>query len=81
MLMKCRYEGPPFAAEDEVILAHQSYQGTPGVFVGLPESPRAGILEQNGKVRSHPLVWLAYSQAVGRPWTAKPAHVIAAMAG
>jgi len=53
---------PEFHAGDEVVLAEGSYQGTPGVFLRLREDPKwADITERNGRVRSHPLEWLAHS--------------------
>lgn len=58
--MKSRYTGPAFHAGDEVVLAHGSYQGTPGVFLHLNEDPNwADIREWNGVIRNHPLEWLA----------------------
>jgi hypothetical protein len=61
-MIKNRYAGPAFTAGDEVVLARGSYQGTPGVFLHLKEDPNwADILERNGLVRNHPLVWLAHA--------------------
>jgi hypothetical protein len=52
-----------FRAGDQVVLVEGTYQGTPGVFVRLAESdPKwAEITERNGKVRSHPVVWMAHA--------------------
>ena len=53
---------PAFRAGDEVVLAEGTYQGTPGVFLRAGTDPKwADITERNGKVRSHPLVWLAHA--------------------
>jgi hypothetical protein len=62
IMIKNRYTGPEFKSGDEVILALGSYQGTLGVFLNLREDPNwADILERTGKVRSHPLAWLAHA--------------------
>jgi hypothetical protein len=57
----------PFHAGDEVVLANGTYQGTPGVFVGLKEGDAkwADITERSGAVRSHPVAWLAHAEAAG----------------
>jgi hypothetical protein len=55
---------PVFREGDEVVLAEGSHQGTPGVFVRLRQDPGwADITERNGKVRSHPVQWLAHAVA------------------
>ena len=52
---------PTFREGDEVVLAHGSYQGTPGVFLRLKEDTKwADIRERNGAIRSHPVIWLAH---------------------
>jgi hypothetical protein len=53
----------PFQAGDEVVLANGTYQGTPGVFVGLKDGDAkwADITERNGTVRSHPVEWMAHA--------------------
>jgi hypothetical protein len=57
-------ESTAFREGDKVILAHGTYQGTPGVFLHLKEDPNwAEITESNGGVRSHPTVWLAHRAA------------------
>ena len=61
-----------FRKGDEVVLAEGTYQGTPGVFLGLKEDVKwADIAERNGSVRSHPVTWLAHSvgavSGCGRP--------------
>jgi len=62
IMIRNRYTGPALNAGDEVILAFGSYQGTVGVFLNFREDPNwADILERNGKVRSHPLAWLAHA--------------------
>jgi hypothetical protein len=49
---------------DEVVLARGSYQGTLGIFLRLKEDIHwADIMERNGSVRSHPMVWLAHAPA------------------
>jgi hypothetical protein len=51
-----------FHKGDEVVLAEGTYQGTPGVFVGLTKDANwADITERNGSVRSHPVAWLNHS--------------------
>ena len=51
-----------FREGDRVVLAHGSYQGTPGVFLRLRcDVNWADITERNGEVRTHPVVWLAHS--------------------
>jgi hypothetical protein len=61
-MMNTRAAGPTFREGDEVVLAHGTYQGTLGVFLRLREDVNwADITERNGKVRSHPVVWLAHS--------------------
>jgi hypothetical protein len=57
----------PFREGDEVVLAHGSYQGTLGVFIGLrPDVNWADVTESNGRVRCHPVAWLALSNAAPR---------------
>ena len=54
-----------FREGDEVVLAEGTYQGTPGVFVGLRRDANwADIKERNGGVRSHPVAWLDHSAGV-----------------
>ena len=51
-----------FHGGDEVVLAQGTYQGTPGVFLGLRGDVKwADIRERNGSIRSHPVTWLAHS--------------------
>ncbi len=53
-----------FHEGDQVVLARGSHQGSLGVFLRLREDPRwADITERNGSVRSHPVEWLAHSEA------------------
>lgn len=53
---------PMFQEGDEVLLAEGSHQGTLGVFLCFKEDPNwADILERNGTVRSHPVLWLAHA--------------------
>jgi hypothetical protein len=55
-----------FRPGDEVVLAEGTYQGTPGVFLGLrPDVNWADITERNGSIRSHPVAWLAHSTGAG----------------
>jgi len=51
-----------FREGDEVVLAEGTYQGTPGTFLRATADPRwIEITERDGKVRSHPLAWLAHA--------------------
>ena len=51
-----------FREGDAVVLAHGTYQGTLGVFLRLRADVNwADIMELNGDVRSHPVIWLAHS--------------------
>ena len=51
-----------FLGGDEVVLAQGTYQGTPGIFLGLRGDVKwADIRERNGSIRSHPVTWLAHS--------------------
>ena len=60
-----------FREGDRVVLAHGSYQGTPGVFLRLKcDVNWADIAETNGEIRSHPVVWLAHA-AVAAPGAGK----------
>jgi hypothetical protein len=53
---------PAFREGDEVVLTEGTYQGTPGIFLRASEDPKwADITERNGKVRNHPLAWLAHA--------------------
>lgn len=52
-----------FREGDEVVLDRGTYQGTLGVFVRLRKDVKwADIMERNGALRSHPVVWLAHSR-------------------
>ena len=54
--------GPRFHEGDEVVLAEGTYQGTLGIFLRLREDVNwADISERNGRIRSHPVVWLAHA--------------------
>jgi len=56
---------PVFKEGDEVVLASGSNQGTAGVFVCLKTDTNwADIKERNGKIRSHPMEWLALNKAL-----------------
>jgi hypothetical protein len=49
-----------FCTGDEVVLAEGTYQGTPGVFLGLrADDAWADVRERDGRTRSHPMAWLA----------------------
>ena len=55
---------PVFREGDEVVLAEGTYQGTPGVFLRLTDDANwAEITESNGKIRTHPIVWLAHAHS------------------
>jgi len=61
-MMSARPAGTVFHEGDEVVLAHGSYRGTPGVFLRLRcDVNWADITERNGEVRTHPVVWLAHA--------------------
>jgi hypothetical protein len=52
----------PFREGDQVVLAEGSYQGTVGVFLRLlADTNWADITEPHGRVRCHPVAWLAHS--------------------
>jgi hypothetical protein len=60
-----------FRKGDEVVLAQGTYQGTPGVFLGLKEDAKwADITERDGSIRSHPVTWLAHSGEAAAGWGA-----------
>ena len=51
-----------FREGDEVVLAQGTYPGTVGVFLRLKEDVNwAEIMERNGDVRSHPVLWLEHA--------------------
>ena len=61
-MMITQTAGPTFREGDEVMLASGTYQGTWGLFLRLREDVNwADIVEHNGNVRSHPVIWLAHS--------------------
>jgi hypothetical protein len=63
-MMSAQPAGPTFREGDEVVLARGSYQGTLGIFLRLKEDINwADVMERNGSVRSHPMVWLAHAPA------------------
>ena len=50
-----------FHEGDEIVLAEGTYQGTPGVFLRLRADVHwADIAERDGRIRSHPVAWLAH---------------------
>jgi hypothetical protein len=55
---------PTFQKGDAVFLAQGSYEGTLGTFLNLKDDdPKwANVLEQNSRVRSHPVEWLHHYQ-------------------
>lgn len=56
-----RQDNRPFDAGDPVVLAEGTYQGTSGIFLRLrPDIHWADIQETGGRIRSHPVVWLAH---------------------
>lgn len=53
---------PVFREGDNVVLAEGTYQGACGVFLRLRDDTKwADITERNGRIRSHPVEWLAHS--------------------
>ena len=61
-MMRTKLVGPIFREGDEVVLAEGSYQGRLGIFRRLREDVNwADITERNGRIRSHPVVWLAHA--------------------
>ena len=61
-IVSTRLVGPVFREGDEVVLAEGSYHGTLGIFLRLREDVNwADITERNGRIRSHPVVWLAHA--------------------
>jgi len=55
---------PAFHEGDEVVLAEGSYQGALGIFLRLKKDVNwADITERNGRIRSHPVVWLAHANS------------------
>jgi hypothetical protein len=65
---------PAFSEGDEVLLAGGTYLGTPGLFLRLREDPKwADIAESNGRIRCHPVEWLAHAPgAIGLAGTKIP---------
>jgi hypothetical protein len=64
-MMNTRPDDQTFREGDEVVLARGTYPGTLGVFLRLrADSKWADIRERNGKVRSHPVEWLAHAVRV-----------------
>jgi hypothetical protein len=62
-----RRVGTVFREGDEVVLAEGSYQGTPGIFLRLRDDVNwADITEPDGRIRSHPLAWLAHFTSANR---------------
>jgi len=59
---------PAFHKGDGVFLAKGSYQGTIGTFLNIKDDDRrwADILEQDSRVRSHPVEWLQLSKQGNR---------------
>jgi hypothetical protein len=54
--------GPTFHEGDEVVLNLGTYPGTSGVFLRLREDTAwADITQSDGRIRSHPVGWLAHS--------------------
>lgn len=66
-MMTPRPADTAFCEGDEVILSKGTYQGTLGVFLRLTDDVNwAQITERNGKIRSHPVAWLAHSSGAIR---------------
>jgi len=60
-MIRTKLVDPVFHEGDEVVLAEGTYQGTPGVFLRLRGDVKwADIAEPNGRIRSHPVAWLAH---------------------
>ena len=60
-------DDPTFKEGDEVVLIEGTYQGTPGTFLRLTKDLGwADINERNGRIRAHPIVWLAHAPKSGR---------------
>ena len=56
-----------FREGDEVVLAAGTYEGTAGVFLRLREDANwADISERDGRIRCHPVIWLALATAPTR---------------
>ena len=63
-MTKATSNGSVFREGDHVVLAEGTYQGTAGVFIRLNKDVNwAQITERDGRVRSHPVVWLAQATA------------------
>jgi hypothetical protein len=61
-MTETRLAGAPFLEGDKVVLVAGIHPGTTGVFLRLREDVKwADITESTGKIRSHPLVWLAHA--------------------
>ena len=59
-MMSTRLVGPVFRKGDEVVMADGPNQGALGIFLRLREDVNwADITERKGRIRSHPVVWLA----------------------
>lgn len=55
---------PAFLAGDHVVLTRGGNAGTPGIFLNLREDANwADIRERDGKVKMHPMEWLANGPA------------------
>jgi hypothetical protein len=60
-----RAPGQAFRKGDQVLLASGTYQGTLGSFLQLKTDVNwADIEERNGKIRSHPVAWLAHAEGI-----------------
>jgi hypothetical protein len=63
MTSNTRSPANAFKQGDHVVLAHGTYQGTTGEFLGLREDAKwADITETNGRISAHPVEWLAHSE-------------------
>jgi len=63
--MNSAYVVSAFHEGDAVVLADGTYQGTPGIFLRLRGDVNwADITEVGGRVRSHPVAWLAHSTPI-----------------
>jgi hypothetical protein len=74
--MNSKVDTNTFVAGDEVVLAHGTYQGTQGAFVRLTaDNNWACIEERSGRLRNHPVAWLAHAAPRGANPGPMPAHL------
>lgn len=67
MTSDTKWPAKAFTRGEHVVLAHGTYQGTTGEFLGLRKDARwADITEANGRIRAHPVEWLAHFEIARR---------------